>query len=64
MVNLQHPTDGATALIVACCNGHTEIVGHLICDMRGPINLQRHTDGATALIVACDNGHTEVVRQL
>ena len=53
---------GATALYVACQEGHTEIATELLfanADVDQP-----NDNGATPLFIACQKGHTEVVTKL
>ncbi|XP_019861736.1 PREDICTED: uncharacterized protein LOC109590252, partial [Amphimedon queenslandica] len=52
--------DGATAFMLACQNGHTQIVELL---KQVDPNVQRN-DGANAFMLACQNGHTQIVELL
>ena len=52
-----------TPLIIACQNGHSNVVS-LFLKVKGiEVNHQRKT-GATSLFFACKNGHTAVVNLL
>ena len=47
--------DGATALILASCNGHDKVVKALLNHVQVDVNAAK-SNGATALIGACCNG--------
>ena len=53
---------GFTPLLVACQNGHIEVVRWLITS--GAEIEATENQGATPLLLACQNGHIEVVRLL
>jgi ankyrin repeat protein len=53
---------GATALYIACQEGHTEVVTTLLAANASVI--QADNTGWTPLIIACQKGHTEVVTKL
>ena len=55
--------DGATALILASCNGHLNVVAELLIHKEVDVNAA-DIEGATALMNACANGHLEVVCEL
>ncbi|XP_071178364.1 uncharacterized protein [Mytilus edulis] len=54
--------DGVSPLVIACKNGHTEVVQMLI-NNKADINKCRDT-GGSPLFVACQEGHTEVIQML
>ena len=49
--------------MVACQNGHTQIVELLLKEQVDP-NVQLRKSGGNAFIVACQNGHTQIVQLL
>ena len=54
--------DGCTALYVASCRGHVDIVKGLVA--AGANKNKAHTNGATPLFIAAEKGHIEVVNAL
>ena len=57
--------DGWTTLMVACINGHKDVVQLLLHDSERNIDLNaRNNRGWTALMIACLNEHTDVVQLL
>jgi ankyrin repeat protein len=56
-------SDGYTALILACQNGHLPVV-RLLLSRGANIHQAANDDGFTALIIACQNGHLPVVQLL
>ena len=54
-------TDGKTALLMACKNGHTEIVEIL---MKRGADQYVKSNGKTPRDIAISNGHTEIVKIL
>ncbi|NBR95459.1 MAG: ankyrin repeat domain-containing protein [Proteobacteria bacterium] len=54
--------DGATALMLAAIEGHTEVV-KLLLDKGADVNSRLET-GETALILAAQGGHKEVMELL
>ena len=58
----QAKSDGRTALLIACLNGH-EACARLLLD-RGADANQAQSDGWTALMIACQDGHEACARLL
>ena len=62
-INQKRKTDSATALLVACCNGATECVRHLLSNSMVSINASAE-NGRSPFFIASLNGHTEIVQML
>jgi hypothetical protein len=56
--------DGTTPLLMACQDGHAEVVGMLLACDAVDVNKATTDDGSTPLLMACQKGHTEVVGML
>ncbi|KAJ3089302.1 hypothetical protein HK102_006718 [Quaeritorhiza haematococci] len=54
--------DGTTALIYACCFGHSD-VAHFLLEKGAKVD-EKDKHGWTALLWACSNGHDEIARML
>uniref|UniRef100_A0A0G4HYJ9 Uncharacterized protein n=1 Tax=Chromera velia CCMP2878 TaxID=1169474 RepID=A0A0G4HYJ9_9ALVE len=61
-VDVRDEERGETALMLASCKGHTDIV-RLLVDAKANVDMQ-DKNGMTALILASENGHTDIVRLL
>ena len=57
---------GRTTLMIACKNGHKDVVQLLLDNSDSNIELNARTNwwGRTALMFACSNGHKDVVQLL
>ena len=63
IINVDHTNeDGVNAFMLACENGHTQIVELLLKEQVDP-NVQ-DKDGWNAFMLACQNGHTQIVELL
>ena len=60
--NVQYK-DGVNAFILACQNGHAQIVELLMKEQVADPNVQSK-DGVNAFMMACHNGHTQIVELL
>uniref|UniRef100_A0A0G4GJZ2 Uncharacterized protein n=1 Tax=Chromera velia CCMP2878 TaxID=1169474 RepID=A0A0G4GJZ2_9ALVE len=61
-VDVRDEESGETALMLASCKGHTDIVW-LLVDANANVDMQDKS-GMTALILASENGRTDIVRLL
>ena len=56
-------SNGRTALIAACAEGHLEILQYLVKECNADVNV-KNDDGKTALHLAASKGHLVLVRYL
>ena len=62
-VNKQETFDGCKPFYVACANGQTEVVKHMIQDQRVDVN-KPDKDNRTPIWRASNNNHTQVVQAI
>ena len=62
-IDAVEPWTGSTALMLACSNGHREMVEYLISN-GADVNYVNEQEGTTALFSAANRDHTAIVKTL